>query len=99
MGFLGNAVVKNPPVNAEDSRDVGWIPGYGKSPRVGHGNPLQYSYLGNPMDRGAWWAPVQGAAESDTSTHTTAKSILLTQHEGSAFVSSELHKTTAMRNH
>ena len=42
---------KNPPANA---RDVGSIPGSGRSPREGNGNPLQYSYLGNPMDRGAW---------------------------------------------
>ena len=38
--------------------DMGLIPGSGRSPRVGNGNPLQYSYLGNPMDRGSWWATV-----------------------------------------
>ena len=52
-------VVKNPPANAEDIRDVGSIPGLGRSPGRRHGNPLQYSYLGNPMDRGAWRARVQ----------------------------------------
>ena len=49
-------VVKNPPANAGDIRDIGSIPGSGKSPRGGHGNPLQYSCLENPMDKGAWWA-------------------------------------------
>ena len=52
-GFPGGSVVKNPPANA---RDAGSIPGLGKSPGEGNGNPLQYSCLGNPMDRGAWWA-------------------------------------------
>ena len=45
-------VVKNLPANAVDARDVGLIPGFGRSPGEGNGNPLQYSYLGNPMDRG-----------------------------------------------
>ena len=60
-------VVKNPLVNAEVARDVGWIPGLGRSPRGGNGNPLQYSCLENPMDRGAWWATkseVHGVTES-----------------------------------
>ena len=47
-------VVKNPPANAGDTRDVGSIPGSGISPKGGNGNPLQYSCLENPMDRGAW---------------------------------------------
>ena len=46
-------VVKNWPANAGDIKDVGLIPGSGRSPGEGHGNPLQYSYLENPMDRGA----------------------------------------------
>ena len=50
------AVVKNPPANA---RDVGLIPGLERSPGEGSDNPLQYSCLGNPMDRGAWWATVR----------------------------------------
>ena len=50
-------MVKNPPANAED---VGLIPGSGRSPEVGNGNPLQYSFLGNPRDRGVWWATVHG---------------------------------------
>ena len=51
-------VVNNLPANAGDIRDVGSIPGLGRSPGKGHGNPLQYSCLENPMDRGAWWAIV-----------------------------------------
>ena len=55
--------VKNPPANAGDARDVGSIPGSGRSPGVGNGTPLQYSCLRNPMDRGAWQATVQGVAK------------------------------------
>ena len=53
-------MVKNPSANAEDIRDTGSIPGLGRSPGGGHGNPLQYSSLENPMDRGAWRATVHG---------------------------------------
>ena len=49
---------KNPPGNAGDVRDAGSVPGSGRSPGGGHGNPLQYSYLENPIDRGAWRATV-----------------------------------------
>jgi len=56
-------VVKNPPANAGDR---GLIPGSGRSPGERTSNPLQYSYLGNPMDRGAWWAIVHGVAKSQT---------------------------------
>ena len=59
-------MVKNPPANAGDTRDADSIPGSGKSPRGGHGNPLQYSCLENPMDRAAWWATVDGVAKSQT---------------------------------
>ena len=55
-------VVKTPPANAGDLRDVGSIPGWGGSPGGGNGNPLQYSYLENPMDRGTWQATVHGVA-------------------------------------
>ena len=55
-------VVKNPPANAEDVREAGSIPGLGRSPGEGSGNPLQDSCLGNPMDRGAWWAAAHGVA-------------------------------------
>ena len=59
-------MVKNTPTSAGDIRDAGSIPGWGRSPGGGHGNPLQYSYLENPMDRGAWWATVHGVAKSRT---------------------------------
>ena len=49
-------MVKNPPGNAEDLRDMGSIPRLGRFPEGRDGNPLQYSCLENPMDRGAWWA-------------------------------------------
>ena len=61
-GFPGGSVVKNLPANAGD---VGSIPGSGRYPGVGNGNPLQYSCLENFMDRGAWWTTVHGAAELD----------------------------------
>ena len=59
-------VVKNLPVNAGDIRDVGSIPGLGRSPGEGHSNPLQYSCLENPMDRGVWRATVHRVAKSQT---------------------------------
>ena len=52
--------------NAGDAGDMGSIPGLGRSPEGGHGNPLRYSYLENPMDRGAWWAIVHSIAKSWT---------------------------------
>ena len=52
----------------DDARDVGSIPGLGRSPREGNGNPLQHSCLGNPMDRGAWQATVHGVAEESDTT-------------------------------
>ena len=57
-------MVKNPPANAGEARDVGWIPGSGRSPGEGNGKPLQYSCLENSMDRGAWEAAVHGVARS-----------------------------------
>ena len=60
MGFPGGSVVKNLPANAGD---MGLIPDLGTSPGEGNGNPLQYSCLGNPMDRGAWQATVHGVAK------------------------------------
>ena len=57
-------VVKNLPVNVGDVRDTGSIPGSERSPGRGHGNPLQYSYLENSMDRGAWWAKVHRVVEN-----------------------------------
>ena len=58
-------VVKNGPANAGDIRDTGSVPGSGRSPGGEHGNPLQYSCLENPTDRGAWRAIVPGAATGD----------------------------------
>ena len=58
--------VKNPPANAGDIREVGSIPGSGRSPGGEHGNPLQYSCLENPMDSGAWRDIVHGVAQSRT---------------------------------
>ena len=58
-------VVKNLPGNAGDIRDMSLIPGFGRSPGEGNSKPLQYSCLGNPMDRGDWWAIVHGVTKSD----------------------------------
>ena len=59
-------VVKNPSASARDVRDVGSSPGSGRFPGGGHGNPLQYSCLENPMDRGAWQATVHRVTKSQT---------------------------------
>ena len=59
-------VVKDLPGNLGDVRDVGSIPGWGRSPGGGYGCPLQYSFLENPIDRGAWCAIVHGVAKSQT---------------------------------
>jgi len=67
MGFPDGTMVKNPPTcNAGDTGDVGSIPVLGRSPGEGNGNPLQYSWLGKPMNRGAWRATVHGVAKSQT---------------------------------
>ena len=59
-------MVKNLPANAGDVRDTGLIPGLGRSPGGGHGSPLQYSCLENPMNRGAWQAKVHRVSKSQT---------------------------------
>ena len=59
-------MVKNSPAYAGDTRDISLIPGSGRSPGGGHGNPLPFSCLENPMDRGAWWATVHKVAKSRT---------------------------------
>ena len=72
-------VIKNPPANAGDIREVSLIPGWGRPPGEGHGSPLQHSCLENPMDRGAWWAMVPRVSKSLTqltwlSTHEMRES-------------------------
>ena len=62
-------MVKNLPANAGDIRDMGLIPGSGRATGRGNGNLLWYSCLRNPMERGAQWATVHGATESDTTEH------------------------------
>ena len=62
MGFPGGSIVKNPPANPGDASS---IPGLGRPPGVGNGNPFQYYCLENPMDRGPWWATVHEVAKSD----------------------------------
>ena len=63
MPIFGDSVVENLPANAGD---VDSVPGSGKSPRVGNGNPLQHSCLENPMDSGIWWLRVHGVTKSQT---------------------------------
>ena len=63
MGFPSGSDGKESACNVED---LGSIPGLGRSPGGGHGNPLQYSCLENPMDRGAWWATAHGVTKSHT---------------------------------
>ena len=75
MGFPGGSVGKESACNAGDAGVVGSIPGSGRSPGGRHGNPLQYSCLENPMNKGAWRATIHGVAKSQTglkllSTHT-----------------------------
>ena len=64
--FPGGARGKEPTCQWGDIWDVGWIPGLGRSPGGGHGSPLQYSCLENPIDRGAWRAAVHGVRKSQT---------------------------------
>ena len=73
-GFPSDTVVKNPPAN---TGDAGLIPGSGRSPAGENGDPLQYSSLGNPMDRGAWQAAVHGVTESDTNEHAHTHTLLV----------------------
>ena len=83
-GFPGGSVVKNPPANAGD---VGSVPGLGRSPGEGNGNPLQYSCLGNPMDKGAWRATVHGVTKESDILNYTAVDIFVLK------VFSVFHKT------
>ena len=62
--FPGGEVVENLSALAGDAADMGLVPGSERSPGEGNGNPLQYSCLENPMDRGAWWVTAHGVTES-----------------------------------
>ena len=68
LGAFRVTMVKNSPANAGDARDVGLIPGLGKSTEGGNGNPLQYPCLENPMDKGAWWATIYGLGRKELNT-------------------------------
>ena len=78
FGLLGSPVVKNPPANAGH---VGLIPGLGRSPGEGNGNPLQYPCLENPVDRGAWRATVHESAKSQTQLSHCTETNIITSHE------------------
>ena len=75
-------MVKNPPADAGDTRDVGSIPGSGRSPGEGHDNPLQHSCLENPTDRGAWRATAHRLAESDTTERSSLDSFFQAKPKG-----------------
>ena len=70
LGFPSGTVIKNPPASAGDARDAGSIPGSGRSLGVVNRNPLQYSCLGNFMERGAWTATVHGVTKSRAHSYT-----------------------------
>ena len=72
--------MKSLPANAGDVRDPGWIPGSGRSPGEGNGNPLQYSCLKNSKGRGAWWVTVRGVTKESNMAYQLKK--YSTQREG-----------------
>ena len=75
MGFPGSTVIKNPPANAGDTGVVGLIPGLGRCPGEGNGNPLLYSCYRNLMKRRAWWATVYGGHRSDMTEHALTHTV------------------------
>ena len=77
MGFPRGRVVKYLPAKAGNTGNTGSVPGLGRSPGEGNGNPLQYSCLGNLMDRGAWQATVHGVAELDMTEQLFNNNILI----------------------
>ena len=90
-------MVKKLPANAGDVKDVGSVPGLGRFPGGGHGNPLQYSCLENPMDRGAWQATVQRVAHSQSglkqfNTYMLDQEIITINNTEFVFFSSEIHQ-------
>ena len=82
-------MVKHLPGNAGDITDVGSTPGSGRSPGGGHGNPLQYSCLENPMDSGAWWAIVHGATKSQTRLSDFTSLIIYILLQSGTFVTTD----------
>ena len=76
MGFPGDLVVKNPPASVGDTGDIGSIPGLERYRDVGNGNPLKYSCLEDPTDRGAWQAAVHRVAELDTTERLSMHMLL-----------------------
>ena len=90
-------VVKNLPVNARDIRDIGLIPGSGRSSGGGNGNPLQYSCLENPMDRGAWQAKVYRASKSRTRMKQLSTHMMFTFQDSP--VAKDCSEPTSVRSH
>ena len=93
MGFPGGSEVKASACNAGD---LGSIPGSGRSPGEGNGNPLQYSFLENPMDGGAWWATVHGVAKSwtrlsDFPSHTDKLLLLIVPNQEDRYSEDTYH--------
>ena len=76
-------MVKNPPASAGVTGEVGLIPGWGRPPGGGNGNPLQSSCLGKPMDRGAWWATIHGVTKSQTHLSNCACLVAIRNHHKS----------------
>ena len=82
MGFSGGSAINNPPASAGDTKDVASIPGSGRSPEKGNCSPLQYSCLGNPIDRGAWQATVHGVPkELDRTEQLNNKNVISSDME------------------
>ena len=90
------SVVDNLPASAGETGDVGSIPGLGRSLGEGNSNPLKYSCLGNPMDRGAWRATVRGVAESGTQLSACARDTVCAVHAPIPLSSRQPNKGTAI---
>ena len=100
-GFPGGSVVKNLPASAGDEGDMGSIPGSGRSPGGGNGNPLQYSCLENSMDRGAWQGTVHGVTQSRTRLSIqamAAKSLLSIEQRPETVLGTYLRHSNYSRN-
>ena len=91
-------MVKTLPANAGDIRDAGSIPGSGRSPGGGHGNPLQCSCLENPTDRGTWWATVHGVAQSQTQLKQFSIALLLLRRYIYISSSAKINRLPQQRN-